>query len=62
MAATWKELVRVEIFFIAMEALIAGFLTLSSAYPILGVLLAIGGMGLFAYGFAGFCNESAFKE
>ena len=46
----------------AFGVLVVGFLVFSSAYPLLGVLLMIGGMASLLCGVAGLCGEPVFKN
>ena len=62
MAPTWKLLAYVGASLSAFGVLVVGFLVMLSAYPILGVLLMIGGMAVLLCGVAGLCGEPIFKN
>jgi hypothetical protein len=62
MASTWKLMGYTGASLTAFGVLVAGFLVMSSVYPIWGVLLIIGGMALLLCGVAGLCGEPIFKN
>jgi hypothetical protein len=61
MAATWKQGFYLAASLSAFVALLFGLFTLSS-YPIVGVLVTIGGMALLLYAVAGLCGAPLFKN
>jgi len=61
MAATWKLGVHLGASLSAFAALLGG-LPMLSAYPIVGVLLMIGGMALLLYAVANLCGAPKFED
>jgi hypothetical protein len=61
MAATWKMGFYLVASLSAFLALLFGLFELA-AYPIVGVLLTIGGMALLLYAIAGLCGAPIFKN